>query len=74
MIHRGGPYGGHYHAYIRDDLEDGNWDIVLPDLFQTEPEEVKKEETQKKEEPPQEEVKEVEQQTNNKKSKNKKNK
>jgi len=20
VIHRGGPYGGHYHAYIRDDL------------------------------------------------------
>lgn len=27
VIHRGGPYGGHYHAYIRDDLEDGNWDL-----------------------------------------------
>lgn len=59
MIHRGGPYGGHYHAYIRDDLEDGNWDIVLPDVYQNEPEEVKKEET-KKEEPQQKEEPKIE--------------
>jgi hypothetical protein len=59
VIHRGGPYGGHYHAYIRDDLEDGNWDIVLPDVYQTEPEEVKKEET-KKEEPQQKEEPKIE--------------
>jgi hypothetical protein len=33
VIHRGGPYGGHYHAFIRDDLEDGEWDIVVPDHY-----------------------------------------
>ena len=27
VIHRGGPYGGHYHAYIKDDLTLGVWDI-----------------------------------------------
>lgn len=41
VIHRGGPYGGHYHAYIRDDLEDGNWDLELPKEYQVEPTEVK---------------------------------
>ena len=50
VIHRGGPYGGHYHAFIRDDLEDGNWDIEVPDQYQAEPTEVKKEEPAKKEE------------------------
>ena len=27
VIHRGGPYGGHYHAYIRDDLKVGVWNL-----------------------------------------------
>jgi hypothetical protein len=68
VIHRGGPYGGHYHAYIRDDLEDGNWDLELPDYFQSEPTEVEKE-AQKKQEPApeKEEIK-----TNNKKKNKKK--
>ena len=25
VIHRGGAYGGHYYAYIKDDLKEGNW-------------------------------------------------
>ncbi len=33
IIHRGGPYGGHYHAYIRDDLNEGNWNLQLPETF-----------------------------------------
>jgi ubiquitin carboxyl-terminal hydrolase 40 len=41
VIHRGGPYGGHYHAYIRDDLHDGNWDLELPEKFEEHPTEVK---------------------------------
>ena len=45
VIHRGGPYGGHYHAYIRDDVGTANWDLQVPDKFDTEPidEELKKE-------------------------------
>lgn len=27
IIHRGGAYGGHYHAYIHDELKDGEWDL-----------------------------------------------
>lgn len=60
MIHRGGPYGGHYHAYIRDDLEDGNWDVELPEHFQAEPTEVTKDDPAKKEEFKQEEAKQEE--------------
>ena len=25
LIHTGSPYGGHYHAYIRDLLDEGFW-------------------------------------------------
>lgn len=31
VIHKGGPYGGHYHAYIRDDLKEGVWNLQLPE-------------------------------------------
>jgi ubiquitin C-terminal hydrolase len=30
VIHRGGPYGGHYYAYMKDDLAQGNWDREMP--------------------------------------------
>jgi len=31
VIHRGGAYGGHYYAYIKDDLKEGNWDLEMPE-------------------------------------------
>ena len=40
MIHRGGPYGGHYHAYIKDDLKEGRWNLELPETFAADPVEV----------------------------------
>jgi len=40
IIHRGGPYGGHYHAYIKDDLQEGNWNLTLPEKFAESPSEV----------------------------------
>ena len=40
IIHRGGPYGGHYHAYIRDDLKEGVWNLKMPDKFAEAPTEV----------------------------------
>lgn len=30
IIHRGGAYGGHYHAYIKDDVKEGNWHLEMP--------------------------------------------
>ena len=40
VIHSGGPYGGHYYAYIKDDLNEGNWDLQLPEKFSDMPTEV----------------------------------
>ena len=42
IIHRGGPYGGHYHAYIRDDLKEGVWNLKMPEKFAEAPTEVVK--------------------------------
>lgn len=34
IIHKGGCYGGHYHVYIRDVDELGNWQLqVSPEGF-----------------------------------------
>ncbi len=34
VLHSGGPHSGHYHAYIRDMMREGNWvaasDVTLP--------------------------------------------
>lgn len=27
LLHRGDAYSGHYHAFIRDTLKEGNWDL-----------------------------------------------
>ena len=48
VIHRGGPYGGHYHAYIRDDLNEGNWNLQLPLMFDAAPVDVEPKEAEKK--------------------------
>ena len=37
VVHRGGPYGGHYYAYIKDDLGQGNWDLEIPQVFAAKP-------------------------------------
>jgi len=36
IIHRGGAYGGHYHAYIRDELKEGNWKLKSPEKYASE--------------------------------------
>lgn len=37
IIHRGGAYGGHYHAYIQDELGEGNWCLTMPEEFKQAP-------------------------------------
>jgi ubiquitin carboxyl-terminal hydrolase 40 len=37
IIHRGGAYGGHYHAYIKDSLKEGCWDLKMPEEFEKDP-------------------------------------
>mmetsp|Transcript_35152 Transcript_35152/g.34171 ORF Transcript_35152/g.34171 Transcript_35152/m.34171 type:complete len:97 (+) Transcript_35152:783-1073(+) len=42
LIHRGGAYGGHYHSYMQDEMKEGNWDLVMPEEFKSEPKLVEK--------------------------------
>ena len=30
IIHAGGPYGGHYYCFLKDDLKEGNWNLQVP--------------------------------------------
>ena len=60
VIHRGGPYGGHYHAFIRDDLGEGKWDLELPEKFDDKPKDTTLKEEEKKEEDGKEEKKDGE--------------
>jgi ubiquitin C-terminal hydrolase len=39
VIHRGSCYGGHYYAYIKDDLMQGTWDREMPNIFNEKPSE-----------------------------------
>jgi len=32
LIHRGDPYGGHYHTYIRDQLSEADWEQRLNEI------------------------------------------
>ena len=50
VIHSGGPYGGHYKGFIRDDLGEGNWDLELPQTFAEKPVDKNAKEEEKKEE------------------------
>ena len=39
VIHRGGCYGGHYYAYIKDDYGVGSWHVELPEQYEDKPSE-----------------------------------
>jgi len=56
VVHRGTANSGHYFAYIRDILNEGNWDLKNLESYKTEPTkiEIKKEEEKKEEEKKQE--------------------
>jgi hypothetical protein len=42
IIHRGGAYGGHYFAYIKDDLKEGNWNLEKIDASELQEKPVEK--------------------------------
>ena len=42
IIHSGGCYGGHYIAYIKDDLKEGEWYLDWPEKFAEQPEALEK--------------------------------
>ena len=41
VIHSGGPYGGHYWCYLKDDMKEGNWNLQMPEQFADAPEVIK---------------------------------
>ena len=42
LVHRGDAYSGHYHAYIKDKLREGNWNLdTTEEKFEDESEEEK---------------------------------
>ena len=42
VIHRGGAYGGHYYAYIKDDMTEGKWHLEKQEMFDDKPVEIVK--------------------------------
>ena len=40
IIHSGGPYGGHYWCYTKDDLKEGEWNLQLPEEWANAPTEI----------------------------------
>lgn len=42
IIHRGSAHGGHYHAYIQDELKEGNWHLTMPEQFIAQPKPIEK--------------------------------
>lgn len=73
VIHRGGAYGGHYYAYIKDDLGDGNWHLQNDSDFESTPTEVVVKKFDPKDHMTEEMKKELEEEKN-KNNPNKKNK
>ncbi|KAH0621728.1 hypothetical protein JD844_023335 [Phrynosoma platyrhinos] len=52
IIHKGGCYGGHYHVYIRDIDELGNWQVLEEGSLNDEEKELKQNENDKNKENP----------------------
>lgn len=74
VIHAGGPYGGHYYAYMKDDLKQGLWNRDMPDVFLDQPVEKTKEDPKKEESKDEEPKLEEEPEETNKKGNKKNNK
>jgi len=60
IIHRGGAYGGHYHAYIQDELREGVWHLEMPESFQKDPTVVEKKTFNPKDHMTEEQIKKME--------------
>ena len=50
IIHEGGPYGGHYYCFLKDDLKEGNWNLQVPKKSAVKPLEIEKNGEEKKHE------------------------
>ena len=60
IIHRGGAYGGHYHAFIQDELKEGDWHLQMPEQFQKDPAVVSKKTFNPKDHMTEEQIKKLE--------------
>jgi hypothetical protein len=60
IIHRGGAYGGHYHAFIQDELKEGNWHLEMPEQFLAEPVKIEKKTFNPKDHMTDEQIKQME--------------
>ena len=60
IIHRGGAYGGHYHAFIQDEMKEGSWHLEVPAEFKKEPTVVQKKAFNPKDHMTEEQIKKME--------------
>lgn len=72
IIHRGGAYGGHYLAYIKDDSKEGNWYLQKDIEIDNNPSEIKRKKFDPKDHMSEQQLKELEEEQNNKKKDKKK--
>lgn len=73
VIHRGGAFGGHYYAYIKDDLNEGNWFLEKNIEVEETPIEIKRKKYNPEDHMSEQQLKELEEK-NEEKNKNKNNK
>lgn len=60
IIHRGGAYAGHYHAFIQDELGEGTWHLEMPAEFKAEPTVIEKKTFNPKDHMTEEQIKKME--------------
>lgn len=66
VVHRGGAHGGHYFAYIKDDLNEGSWylDKLSKEEMESDPTEVLKKKFDPKEHMTEDQKKKLEEEEN----------
>lgn len=74
VVHRGGAYGGHYFAYIKDDLKEGSWYLQKDIDIEDAPTEVKRKKFDPTEHMSEQQKKEYEEENKAKKKKKEKQK
>ena len=62
IIHRGSAHSGHYHAYVQDELGEGNWHLEMPLEFKKDPSIVEKKAFNPKDHMTEEQIKKMEEQ------------